>query len=107
MVKSKLNDRIINEVAELLAANKDVCENVAGAGDMKTLVQRMFASGIIDERRCRIALIRRYVNDRIVACQKQGKRPEIMVIMSEAGEEYCVSDKFVEKCMYELKEINL
>jgi hypothetical protein len=107
MVVSKLNTRIITEVAELLARQQDICQQVAGEDTMVEIVKRMFTSGIIDERRCKIALVRRYVNMKIIDNQRKGKRPDIMLVMSEAAEAYCVTETFVQNCMYKFRNVNL
>ena len=107
MVNSKLNNRIITEVAELLASQQDVMKQVSGEEAMVEIVSRMFASGIIDERRCKIALVRRFVNLRIIDNQRKGKRPDIMLVMSEAAEAYCVTETFVQNCMYKFRNVNL
>ncbi len=65
-----------------------------------SIVELLIRMGIIDERRCKILIIRDFVERRV----KEGSGK--VDAMCEAAEKFFCSYEFVRSCMYYYKEIN-
>ena len=60
---------------------------------VESLVERLIRIGVVDTVRCKVLVIRQYVEERV----RSGARKD----------RFCCSYEYVRKCMYYYKEINL
>jgi hypothetical protein len=74
---------------------------------LNNVLEYLIKSGIIDFRKCKVVVIRTWVNERVVKNMKAGKRAEIMNIISDAAEYFMVSEAFVHNSVYKSQGINL
>lgn len=65
------------------------------------LVERLIRMGVVDPVRCKVMVVRRYVERRVRDGMKK------VEAMYDAAERFCCSYEYVRKCMYYYKEINL
>lgn len=93
-----------NVKKELLTA---LSEKLTDRTGIEKTLEQMLASGIIDERKCTIAVIRKYVNEKIVANMRRGQRAGVMQLIEDASEHFGVSSCHVQNCLYKFKSINL
>lgn len=69
--------------------------------DTAELVERLINIGVVDPVRCKILVVREYVEKMFV--HGYGK----VESMYMAAEKFCCSYEYVRKCVYYYKEINL
>lgn len=68
---------------------------------VESIVERLIRIGVVDTVRCKVLVIRQYVEERV----RGGARK--VEAMYEAADRFCCSYEYVRKCMYYYKEINL
>ena len=73
----------------------------------EAVLHEMLKSGIVDERKCTIAVIKRWHGDRVVANMKAGERANVMQLIEDAAEYFKVSSCFVQNALYKNRGINL
>jgi len=86
---------------------KALCDKLANSQEIEKTLEQLLSAGIIDERKCTIAVIRKYVNEKIVSNMKKGQRPGVMLLIENAAEHFSVSSTFIQNCLYKFKNINL
>ena len=65
------------------------------------VVERLIRMGVVDTVRCKILVVREYVNELV------GRGTGKVDAMYMAAEKFCCSYEYVRKCMYYYKEVNL
>lgn len=65
------------------------------------VVERLIRMGVVDTVRCKILVVREYVNELV------GRGTGKVDAMYIAAEKFCCSYEYVRKCMYYYKEVNL
>lgn len=65
------------------------------------VVERLIRMGVVDTVRCKILVVREYVNELV------GRGTGKVDAMYMAAESFCCSYEYVRKCMYYYKEVNL
>ena len=65
------------------------------------VVERLIRMGVVDTVRCKILVVREYVNERRGAAERQGR------CHVHGCRKFCCSYEYVRKCMYYYKEVNL
>ena len=68
---------------------------------MFPVVERLIRMGVVDTVRCKILVVREYVNELV------GRGTGKVDAMYMAAEKFCCSYEYVRKCMYYYKEVNL
>ena len=65
------------------------------------VVERLIRMGVVDTVRCKILVVREYVNELV------GRGTGKVDAMYMAAEKFCCSYEYVRKCMCYYKEVNL
>ena len=65
------------------------------------VVERLIRMGVVDTVRCKILVVREYVNELV------GRGTGKVDAMYMTAEKFCCSYEYVRKCMYYYKEVNL
>ena len=65
------------------------------------IVEQLIRMGVVDSMRCKIMVVREYVNGLVKG--GQGKVDSMYI----AAERFCCSYEYVRKCMYYYKDVNL
>lgn len=75
-------------------------ERVCPGTQTGELVERLIRMGVVDTVRCKVLVVREYVNELVMA--GSGK----VDAMYLAAETFCCSYEYVRKCMYYYKDVN-
>jgi transcriptional regulator CtsR len=85
----------------------EILQPKLGSEGLEIVIDKLFDTGILDERKCKIAVIRKYINDKIISNMRDGKRPDTMLLIEDAAVLFSVPASFVQNSLYKFKNINL